>query len=97
MRFELDCPVCTRMVLYPYPSDPSQRLCLRPGNPLSASEFYAHALEVRLDLVIITAPSSDVLQALFMLGFHNWFGELGVARSCYKVSIIRCGPKNVSC
>jgi len=60
------------LVSHSYPSDPSEGLSLRPGNPLSASEFYAHALEVRLDMVTIATPSLDVLQALLMLGFHNW-------------------------
>jgi hypothetical protein len=60
------------LVSYPYPSDPSQHPYLRPGDPLNASEFYAHALEVRLDAVTIATPSLDILQALLMLGLHNW-------------------------
>lgn len=60
------------LVSYPYPSDPSRNSDLRTGDPLNASEFYAHALEVRLDAVTMATPSLDILQALLMLGLHNW-------------------------
>lgn len=60
------------LVSYPYPSNPSRHPYLRTGDPLNASEFYAHALEVRLDAVTMATPSLDILQALLMLGLHNW-------------------------
>ncbi len=60
------------LVSYPYPSDPSRNPSFRPGDPLNASEFYARALEVRLDAVTMATPSLDILQALLMLGLHNW-------------------------
>jgi hypothetical protein len=60
------------LVSYPYPSDLSRQSYLKTGDPLNASEFYAHALEVRLDAVTMATPSLDILQALLMLGLHNW-------------------------
>ncbi len=60
------------LVSYPYPSDPTNYPNLRPGDPLTASEFYAHALEARLDAVTMATPSLDIIQALLMLGLHHW-------------------------
>lgn len=48
------------------PGDP------RLGEPLYASEFYARALEDRLDIVTTATPSIDTVQALLMLGVHKW-------------------------
>jgi ribosomal protein L37AE/L43A len=50
----------------PRPGDP------RPGEPLYASEFYARALEDRIDAATMATPSLDTIQALLMLAFYSW-------------------------
>lgn len=41
-------------------------------DPLAASEYYANALTARLNAVTLSAPSIELIQALLMLGLHEW-------------------------
>lgn len=41
-------------------------------DPIVASEYYAEALTARLNAVTLTSPSIELIQALLMLGLHNW-------------------------
>jgi hypothetical protein len=60
------------LVSFPYPYTPSVKSDLKSGDPLIASEYYAHALEARLDAVTLATPSLDTIQALLTLGVHSW-------------------------
>jgi hypothetical protein len=75
------------LVNYPFPDESGQKRPVVGGNPLKASEFYARALEARLDAVTLTRLSLDTVHALLMLASyylgmnkltHSWI-YLGIA------------------
>lgn len=80
------------LVSHHYPSDPTNYSNLRPGDPLTASEYYAHALETRLDAVTMATPSLDIIQALLMLGLHNW----GMCRGMRSWMAVRAATRYVN-
>lgn len=60
----------TQLIQYHSPSSPSN-----PSNPLAASEYYASFLRARLtagDSTSFTSPDISRVQALLMLGLHEW-------------------------
>lgn len=60
------------LVNHPFPDEPGQKTPIVGGNPINASEFYARALEARLDAVTMARPSLDTIHALLMLGLYSW-------------------------
>lgn len=51
----------------------TQHHSLGPNHdPQVASEYYATALTARLNAVTLTTPSIELIQALLMLGLHEW-------------------------
>jgi hypothetical protein len=80
------------LVAHTYPSDPANYPNLKPGDPLTASEYYAHALEARLDAVTMATPSLDIIQALLMLGLHNW----GMCRGMRSWMAVRAATRYIS-